>query len=247
MFSDRQQQPTTGSVLNLIRGGLVVGALLGLVACSAPTDTEPGEIEFGESFDAFRQDCEEGLNDWRPARMVYPDTLTLTMNQAGTYNAVADTGDVAPPPDEVITIYEGTADAEEIFVQCVLAARLVAVDDGITVEGKGEDTGGWLAQTFTPGGRAEWDWSVTAVHPVDQELRLELRPSVSAPEAGIVSAGLSSFTQSTFTTDVTVKATPIEGISYWFETQWPLVTGIAVTLGAAIAGVWVWWKRTTSG
>jgi hypothetical protein len=80
----------------------------------------------------------------------------------------------------------------------------------------------------------EWSWTVTPTEPVDQELRLHLKPAVKWGEDR--RSGVDGSTAD-YTTPVFVESTGIERVSYWFKTQWPPLTGVVAAIGAAILAV----------
>jgi hypothetical protein len=187
-----------------------------------------------DDFVAFQRACEQGANAWRGGQVDYPKTLGVLLGEAATYNAAVDVRDVPLPEQTVIDVPRGKATSEPVAVQCLLAARLTPVDDDIKVADTPE--GEWSFREFTPVGVVEWSWSVTATTPADHELRLDLRPAVRLDESPTT-----PITQlASFTTEVDVKSTALERLAHWFDTQWPLLAGIAAILGAAALAVKRW-------
>ena len=195
----------------------------------APTKT-PGETD-PDSLQSFRQKCEDGVASWRSGQVVRPEKLRLPLARGTTYNAAVDIRDELLPPADLVE-NNGTLKSELIEVKCILAARLVAVDDGITVTPPGDDD--WVYREFPPSGAVEWAWSVTATTPDEHQLRLDLRPAVRL--GGLPSAASETLVSS-FTTDVTVDATAIEETSHWFSTEWTNLAKIAGALAAAVTAV----------
>ena len=202
-------------------------------ATPAPPDPEA-------SLERFQQDCEQGVEEWRAGQVDYPLDLAIDLNETISYDAAVDVRDAPLPPDEVIDTGNGRATQESVSVKCTVAARLSAVGDALEVEELSNETsGGWVLQEFTPSGTLEWSWSVSAIHPVDQDLRLELRPAI-VTEAETGDLGYSSTNQASFMTHVHIEATVLQSAAFWFETNWPMITAIGLALGAAILGVIGW-------
>lgn len=67
---------------------------------------------------------------------------------------------------------------------------------------------------------------------------MELRPATLAD--GSTSPLDPSGNQLSFVTRVVVEASPIQIVAYWFETQWPLLAGTAITLGLAVLALKNW-------
>ena len=208
----------------------------GSVVPPRPTPSQTVSPSEPGSFLTFQRDCERGAGRWRPGQVDYPDRLSVQLGRGTTYNAAVDVRDEPLPADDVVE-NPGSSTSELVAVQCVLGARLVAVDEGIEVAPSPE--GEWSYREFTPSGVVEWAWSVTAATPQEHQLRLDLRPAVRM-------AGLPSVfdTQvSSFTTEVDVGATRLEGASFWFSTQWPLLVGICAVLAAAVLAVAAFGRR----
>ena len=106
----------------------------------------------------------------------------------------------------------------------------------VAADAEGTQMDGWYLQTFTPSGTVEWAWSVTATAPGEHALRLMLRPAVAAQNL----ITRSSTGQQSYETQVTVKATALEGAWYWFDTQFPLVGKIASAIGTSILALLAW-------
>ena len=196
----------------------------------------------------FQHDCEAGINQWRTAQLNYPQQLTTTVNGSATYNAAVDIRDFPLPADEVIEVTE-LSSSVHIEVKCTIGAQLRPVGEHITIDG--EQSGQWLSQDFTPLGIVEWSWSVTTSKPVNQELILSVRPAIAASGGSVDGTFYADNNVASFTTQVTVNATLLERISYWFETQWLLLVGVAAALGGAILTLKKWIvdfleKRTTA-
>ncbi len=155
----------------------------------------------------------------------------MALDKGATYNAAVDVNDNLLPPEDIVE-NNGPVTSELIKVKCVLAARLVAVDEGITVTPPGD--GDWVYRAFSPSGVVEWAWAVTATTPETHQLRLDLRPAVRIE--GLPSAATETLVSS-FTTDVTVDATRIEAASYWFSTDWDRFAKIVAILAGALAAV----------
>lgn len=54
---------------------------------------------------------------------------------------------------------------------------------------------------------------------------------------------LSEANAASFTSRVQVDATPVERVSYWFQTQWQPLLAITGALAAAVVAVGLWWER----
>jgi hypothetical protein len=86
---------------------------------------------------------------------------------------------------------------------------------------------------------------VKASKPVDQQLRLELRPAIIIGEQGDPVYGDDNV--ASFTTDVTVKASMLQQTAYWLEVNWPLIVAIATALGGATLAVVTWVRKLRGG
>ncbi len=159
--------------------------------------------------------------------------MWMKVRESQAYNAAVDVRIDQVPPEIVIDAPKPRS--ARVRVKCVLSARLVAVGKGIEVVPSSDADGdGWRALTFTPDGVVEWSWTVTPTVPADQELQLELQPAVEMGEGSQTTVRASTVH---YRTEVFVEASTIERVSYWFNTQWPLLTGIATAIAVAILAV----------
>lgn len=210
---------------------------------SEPGSQPPQHLPESAAVENFQRDCESGVNRWRTGQVDYPKELSISVNESVTYNAAVDVREDPLPADEVIVV-AGKSGSEQIAVRCTVAAKLVAVGDFMRVDNSEE----WVSQDFTPLGVAEWSWSVSADKPVDQELRLVIRPAVltAGANGGLLytqGSGDSSYadtSEATIVTEVKVRGTLLEQLAFWLETQWLLLVAIAGTLAAGVAGFRKW-------
>jgi len=198
-----------------------------------------------DALSAFQAQCEDGVEEWKAAQVDYPATMSLDVGEAETYNAAVDARSAPLPAEEVIEADSGAANSESVQVRCVIAARLRAVGETLAVEDPAEDSGGWIAQEFTPTGVLEWAWTVTADKPADAELRLDLKPAIAIGSSGTATQYASQSTTS-FTTDVDVSGNWLSHVAFWFDNNWGYVTAIAITLGGAATAVFLWWLNLRS-
>ena len=246
----------------LLGSGLYGPALTGRSVTPIPTDAEPTEYptstyptatpEWSATSDptmsptqspsrspstedeiaAFIRECRKSTT-FRVGQVDFPNTFTLRLGETKSYSAAVDVRAEPAPAKRVIDAADPRE--EPIKVQCVLSARLVSVGATLKVAASGDtNEGGWMARQFTPDGVVEWSWDVSALEPRDQELRLELQPAVAVENTSL-SQTIS--TTANFVTPVSVDASGLERVSYWFNTQWPLVTGIAGALAVAVLGI----------
>lgn len=210
---------------------------------------DEGEDIGGGSDDAvvaFQERCAHGVEEWRDALVDYPDRMSVTIDVGANYNAAVDARSEPLPPDEVIEVEDGTATSEAVLVKCTVAARLTPVGQAMEVLDQASETNaGWVLQEFTPSGVIEWSWTVTARHPVDEQLRLELRPAIVLGESAgdLEYAGKNV---SSFTTDVHVEASALHHAAYWVDVNRPLIWTIGSAIGAATLAVIVWWRKARS-
>ncbi|WP_374975465.1 hypothetical protein ACEYYH_16865 [Microbacterium trichothecenolyticum] len=210
---------------------------------------DEGEDIGGGSDDAvvaFQERCAHGVEEWRDALVDYPDRMSVTIDVGANYNAAVDARSEPLPPDEVIEVEDGTATSEAVLVKCTVAARLTPVGQAMEVLDQASETNaGWVLQEFTPSGVIEWSWTVTARHPVDEQLRLELRPAIVLDESAgdLEYAGKNV---SSFTTDVHVEASALHHAAYWVDVNRPLIWTIGSAIGAATLAVIVWWRKARS-
>jgi hypothetical protein len=200
----------------------------------------------GDAVIAFQERCARGVEEWRDALVDYPDHMSVTIEVGANYNAAVDARSEPLPADEVVEVQDGTATSEAVLVKCTVAARLTAVGEALEVVRRtGETDAGWVLQEFTPSGVIEWSWTVTAHKPVDEQLRLELRPAIVVDESAgdLEYAGKNV---SSFTTDVRVKASALHHAAYWVDVNRPLIWTIGSAVGAAILAVIVWWRKARS-
>lgn len=196
------------------------------------------------ALEAFRNECAQGVQNWRAAQVDYPDDLTVGLNESVDYNAAVDINDEPLPPDQVIETDGGSATAEAVQVRCTVAARVVPVGDALTIEEQASElAGGWILQEFTPTGIVEWSWTVTAIKPVDQDLRLELRPAIVLNSTSSLDELYSSASQASFSTEVHVEANPVQSMGYWFTTNWGAIAAIAAAIGGATLAVLAWMRK----
>jgi hypothetical protein len=191
-----------------------------------------GAANPSDELDEFVRDC-EAATTFREGQVSLPKEMLLRVGQSDSYSAAVDVRTKPAPPEKVID--SPSPRSEPIKVQCVLSARLVPVSDGVeVVPSTDADGDGWRTVKFTPNGVVEWSWTVKAVHPVDQRLRLELLPAVKME---VASASTIMSSNASYITIVRVDATEIEKLSHWFSTQWKLLAGVAAIVGAAFLAV----------
>jgi hypothetical protein len=221
-------------------GGVPVGPPpTGTPSAPSSSPAPSGGLVPDEQLSAFVRACEESMDarGWQPGQVSYPRTMTLEVGQEETYNAAVDVRSAPAPPEEVIDAADPTS--EPVLVRCVLSARLVPVGDhiSVTTDDQGSVIDGWSYQTFTPSGTVEWAWTVTADAPEPGGLRLVLRPAAVASD--VLTARVSS--EQTYETDVEVTGSFLARASHWFDTEFPLLKALAVTLGGVLVGVLAWY------
>jgi hypothetical protein len=154
------------------------------------------------------------------------------MHETTTFDAALDIREIPAEPQDVISASD--AAQEPVTVRCLVAARLVAVGDGMEVTTPDEALdGGWAYQRFTDLGVVEWAWSVEPLVPEAQQLRLELRPAAEGDDVLQVSSSATA----RYVTTVEVDASVLQRVWYWFETDWKLLTAVAGVVGAALIGL----------
>jgi hypothetical protein len=202
-----------------------------------PTESSPS-VEPSRDLDAFVRRCAES-SEFRTGRLSYPRFLEARVGDPVTYGAAIDVRDDPVPASSLIP--GPSPDSQHVAVQCVVGARLVAVGSGVTVDaGDAVADGGWRYQQFTPAGVLEWSWNVTPSLPRTQIVRLEVRPAAQVVNGSVVL----STTSAQYETTITVAASWIDRLSYWFETQWPKLVGVAVLVAGAVTAVLVFSKDT---
>jgi hypothetical protein len=185
----------------------------------------------------FVEQCGRGMN-YREGQVDYPRRISVRLGQTTTYGAAVDIRDAPLPPRRVIPGEDPTA--EPVVVQCVVGARLVAVGRGMEVQGGESSDGGWRYQRFIPSGVVEWSWSVTALSPRQQELRLDIRPAART----VGTLDIASTASTSFVTSVEVESSWIERLADWFQTEWPRLTAVAFVLAGAVTAVLIFSKET---
>ncbi len=199
---------------------------------TSPTQSPSRSPSADDEIAAFIRECRRSTT-FRVGQVDFPKTFELRLGETRSYNAAVDVRAQPAPATRVIDA--GDPREEPIKVQCVLSARLVPVGAALKVVASGDtDERGWMPRQFTPDGVVEWSWDISALEPRDQELRLELQPAVAVEDTSL-SQTIS--TTASFVTPVSVGATGLERGSFWFKTQWPLVTGIAGAVGVAVLGI----------
>ena len=183
-----------------------------------------------QELDAFISSCAQGR--FRKAQVDYPRTLPARLGRATTYGAAVDIRDTPAPPDKVIDAADPTS-ADDVKVECAVAAKLVSVGGGISVDAADTPDDGWIYLVFPPSGVLEWSWSVTPREPVSQQLRLELKPTAKIDDR----YDRNKRGTAVYVTTVNVTATPIDRLAYWFQTQWGPLTAIAGSIGVAILAI----------
>jgi hypothetical protein len=186
---------------------------------------------------AFLADCDKGVNKWRKGQVDYPDDLSFDKGQARAYVVAVDIRDNPLPVEKVIR--NANTQSAPTEVQCVLKARLVPVDNSLTV-----DNTDWALRQFTPTGVLNWSWSTTALAPGSHELQLELQPAVTtqASSSGrmIILAEGNDALNSTYITRVHVNASWVERAGEWWSDNWAIIALVAAAIGAAVVAVVKW-------
>ncbi|MEV4900054.1 hypothetical protein AB0K08_01780 [Citricoccus sp. NPDC055426] len=169
---------------------------------------------------------------------MYPRSLQTDVGDSETYQAAVVLDQSDQSLDEVISNPDGVTTQQGIRVRCIVGARLLAVGENVTVAGDpGSIESDWVNRRFTADGTIDWAWSVTATVPEDQQVRIQLRPALSINDGAQT---ITSDSVRTYVTEVQVSASLVERVAYWFETQWPLLVGIALALGVAVLAVLRW-------
>lgn len=209
-----------------------------------PVPTDPGVAPdpAAEALRPWVQECRQRVGDTEFAGTVtYPATLRADLDQTVTYQAVVTLEESDLAAEEVVTIPEGDAAERQIRVQCVVGARLLPVGDEVMVDEDPEALGGgWVNRRFTGSGSVDWSWTVTPTVPEDQQVQLQLRPTLAIDD-GTQTIPASSVT--TFVTTIDVQGTLVQRVAHWFDQEWPRVTGVALALGLAVLAVLTWWHR----
>lgn len=197
----------------------------GSASSSGTPDPGRGELE------DFLRECKTATK-FREGQVSFPDEMEIGVGESSSYSAVVDVRTEPAPAETVIDAPKPRSD--RVKVKCILSARLVPVGDGMEVKPPTDaDEGGWRTLTFTPDGLVEWTWTVKALVPEDQSLRLELLPAVEVQ--GRVGDPVRSSVS--YVTRVKVKATALDKVGQWFDTQGKVLRGIGVAIGAIILGV----------
>ncbi|MCW0212414.1 MAG: hypothetical protein OJJ54_03570 [Pseudonocardia sp.] len=150
------------------------------------------------ALEEFLHDCESRVGRWRAGQVNWPGSLRVTIGDTTTYSATLDVGDVPSPTD--VSIPGPSPRSEPVYVQCAVAARLTPVGDALTV-----DEENWVVRSFTPLGKVDWTWAVTAAKAKDQPLKLEIQPAVQASN-GVLQVSGENPEVASFTTDVVTDA-----------------------------------------
>ena len=194
-------------------------------ATSEPTASPDGD----RALEAFLDDCERDVREWRAAQVSYPSRLSVPPGETVAYVAAVDIRSAPEPPGTGIPGPAPTA--EQGFVRCEVAARLSSVGRSLEID---EDD--WVLRTFTPSGVIRWSWGVTATDPGRHDLQLELQPAVIG-EGGVMLVGDASTEVSSFLTPVDVEEDRIQQLGDWWSDHWGTVTLIAAGIGAAVLAV----------
>lgn len=194
------------------------------------TSPPSSDASVDKQLGAFAADCDRRIGTFASGQVDYPRTLRASMGKTVTYGAAVDIRADPAPPAKVIQASDPAT--EQITVQCVVGARLIAVGGDVDVKvAAGEvDDGDWRYQQFTPSGVLEWAWMITSNAPSDQQVQLELKPAVKGQGVLDVAATATA----TYVTTIHVDASAIQRVWYWFQTDWKLLGAILLALGAAV-------------
>lgn len=180
------------------------------------------------------KNCEDGIQKWRDARVDYPGRLTLELGSVASYIAAVDIRENAILLSEVIP--GQSPESAPAAVKCRVAARLVPIGDAVEVNPPQDE---WVNRFFTPSGVVNWAWTVKAVKPGRQELRLELQPAVVATDGGYVLLASDSIVGN-FITSVEIDTSAMDDLKQWFEKTWGVIAAISAALAAAIIAFVRW-------
>jgi hypothetical protein len=170
---------------------------------------------------------------WREGRLDYPTALDVDVHFPATYVAtVTIRPDAAAQPAP--RAIPGTAGRSDVYLQCVVAARLTTEGDFLEVE---DDD--WQPRTFTPAGVLDWSWSITGKELGHQDVRLELQPAVQIDD-GEPRIADSPLDAASFVTRVRVTGNWVEEVGKWWEENWAGLTAIVGALGAGGVAVLKW-------
>jgi hypothetical protein len=203
-------------------------------ASSSPRPTLP---DLDTKLQAYAADCERTVGKFKSGQVDYPRRLSLAVSQSITYVAAVDIRTAPAPPSQVIG--HDSATDEAVTVRCVVGTRLTPVGGGIDVATSDATDDGWRYQEFTPSGLLKFAWTITGRAPFDQQVRLEVRPAVKGQDVGTVGASDTV----PFVTDVHVSADWVQKLSYWFQTEWPLIVGIATPIGVALGALFTFSEK----
>ena len=239
LLAHRGQRREAGRASRILHAPLRAAAaviclgLLALNGCSASAPdsspaSPPGAGTSSSALRAFRDACAAGVDTGLQGRLSYPETLVLQYRESVNYNVALDVARNPLPPDRVIDVGEGKATAEEVKASCHVQAKLESIGDHTKIDGS--DDSDWVAYDFSPTGVIEWAWTVTADEPVDQSVRLRVRPAVLAGEALVYGQN----SEVVATTSVSVDARWYDTWSYYVTQTAAGVTAMVVTLSALI-------------
>lgn len=202
-----------------------------------------GDLLDEQELTAFSEGCETAAREYVQGDVAYPRSLPAQMGEAASYDAAVAIRQVTPSSaTDLIDAADPTE--EPVKVQCLVAARLVAVTDSIEVEEPDEaGDGGWVYQEFTPDGTLEWAWSVTPNTPRTGTVRLEMRPAVKGFEVTEVTRGKTA----RFSSDVVVDASWLQRGAHWARNDGQDLTVVAGFLGAGLLGLLAFVPKVRDG
>jgi hypothetical protein len=184
-----------------------------------------------EELRAFSEECKAATGEYRPGEITYPRTLPAEMGEAANYEAAISIRRPALLPSGDIDAVDPAE--EPVSVQCLVGARLVAVDDGLTVkEPDVAGDGGWVYQRFAPDGALDWAWSVTPTTPRDGTVNLELRPAIKGLDVTQVSQGRTGV----YPSEVIVRSSWPQRTAHWMQSNGPPLKYIWGVLVACLMG-----------
>lgn len=219
---DRSPEPFARARLSIVSLSISVGLVVA-AACAAPQSAPPEQGPSSVALTAFEDACAAGVNSGLKGQLVYPERLDLQYHESVNYNVALDVGGNPLPPDQIIDVGEGSATSERVNASCHVQAKLEAVGDHTKIDRS--DDSDWVAYDFSPLGVIEWAWTVTADEPVDQSVRLRVRPAVLAGDSAVYGQN----SEVVATTSISVHA---EWYDRWAYHATQTAAGLTVTIGA---------------
>lgn len=194
------------------------------------------------SLPGFIDNCAKHIDAYRPAQIAWPRTMQITLGDTTSYTITVDARAIPAPIEQLdkTVVVAG----KNVAIKCAMGTQLKAMNaSALTVEADGTDADGWIWENLDKSGVLQFSWSVKANTIGNQELRLAMKPVVSADSVPVGPSAVVRYE----TTRVLVTGGPLDKAWHWINTDGRVLRDILVTLVGAYLALLALFEKVRTG